>query len=244
MNQHSCRCDSSPDLIDNNPVTPLYDFDNPIYLAEEKDEEDCELPEELARLLRQEEKVIQPHEEPIEVVNLGTDEVKREVKIGAALEESVKGRLVVLLKEYVDIFAWSYQDMPGLDTDIVVHKLPLRTDCPPVKQKLRRTRPDMAMKIKEEVQKQWDAGFLAVTNYPPWVANIVPVPKKDGKVRMCVDYRDLNRASPKDDFPLPHIDVLVDNTAQFSVFSFMDGFSGYNQIKMSPDDMEKTTELW
>ncbi|KAI5403445.1 hypothetical protein KIW84_050858 [Lathyrus oleraceus] len=125
MNQHSCRCNSSPDLIDNNPVTPLYDFDNPIYLAEEEDEEDCELPGELARLLKQEEKVIQPHEEQIEVVNLGTDEVKKE----------------------------SYQDMPGLDTDIVVHKLPLRSDCPPVKQKLRRTRPDMAMKIKEEVQK-------------------------------------------------------------------------------------------
>ena len=67
------------------------------------------------------------------------------------------------------------------------------------------------------------------------------MPKKDGKVRMCVDYRDLNRANPKDDFPLPHIDVLVDNTAQFSVFSFMDGFSGYNQIKMAPEDMEKTT---
>ncbi|KAI5439145.1 hypothetical protein KIW84_024788 [Lathyrus oleraceus] len=99
MNQHSCRCDFSPDLIDNNPVTPLYDFDNPIYLAEEEDEEDCELPGELARLLKQEEKVIQPHEEQIEVVNLGTDEVKREVKIGVALEESVKSRLVVLLKE-------------------------------------------------------------------------------------------------------------------------------------------------
>jgi hypothetical protein len=99
----------------------------------------------------------------------------------------------------------------------------------------------MAMKINEEVQKQWDAGFLAVASYPPWVANIVPVPKKDGKVRMCVDYRDLNRASPKDDFPLPHIDVLVDNTAQFSVYSFMDGFSGYNQIRMAPEDMEKTT---
>ena len=70
----------------------------------------------------------------------------------------------------------------------------------------------MAMKIKEEVQKQLDDGFLTVTNYPPWVANIVLVPKKDGKVRMCVDYRDLNRASLKDDFPLPHIDVLVDNT--------------------------------
>lgn len=72
------------------------------------------------------------------------------------------------------------------------------------------------------------------------MANIVPVPKKDGKVRMCVDYRDLNRVSPKDDFPLPHIDLLVDNTTQFSVFSFMDGLFGYNQIKMDLADMEKT----
>ena len=58
---------------------------------------------------------------------------------------------------------------------------------------------------------------------------------------MCIDYRDLNKASPKDDFPLPHIDVLVDNTAQHTFFSFMDGFSGYNQIKMAEEDMEKTT---
>lgn len=67
------------------------------------------------------------------------------------------------------------------------------------------------------------------------------VPKKDGKVCMCVDYRYLNRASTKDDFPLPHIDVLVDNATQFFVFSFMDGFSSYNQIRMAQDDMEKTT---
>ena len=65
------------------------------------------------------------------------------------------------------------------------------------------------------------------------------MPKKDGKVRMCVDYRDLNRASPMDDFPLPHINILVDNTTHHKVFSFMDGFSGYNQIKMAPEDMEK-----
>jgi len=63
---------------------------------------------------------------------------------------------------------------------------------------------------------------------------------------MCVDYWDLNRASPKDNFPLPHIDILVDNTKIFSLFLFMDGFSGYNQIKMEPEDMEKTTfvTLW
>ena len=79
----------------------------------------------------------------------------------------------------------------------------------------------MSLKIKEEVKKQFDTGLLAVARYPEWVANIVPVPKKDGKVQMCVDYRDLNRASPKDNFPLPHIDVLVDNN-QFR-FVFLHG---------------------
>ncbi|XP_034686616.1 uncharacterized protein LOC117915149 [Vitis riparia] len=79
-----------------------------------------------------------------------------------------------------------------------------------------------------------------------WLANVVPVPKKDGKVRVCVDFRDLNKASPKDDFSLPHIDLLVDGTAGHSMLSFMDGFSGYNQILMASEDMEKTafiTEL-
>ena len=65
------------------------------------------------------------------------------------------------------------------------------------------------------------------------------MPKKDSKVRMCVDYKYLNRAGHKYDFSLPHIDVLVDNTAQHKMFSFMDGFSGYNQIKMAPEDMVK-----
>ena len=101
----------------------------------------------------------------------------------------------------------------------------------------------MLLKIKEEVKKQLDAGFLEVAKYLQWVANIVLVPKKDGKVRMCVDYRDLNRVSPKDNFPLPHIDTLMDNTAKHSLFSFMDRFSSYNQIRMTPEDMEKTTFL-
>ena len=146
-----------------------------------------------------------------------------------------------MLQEFKDVFAWSYQDMPGLDPNIVQHKLPLKVECPPVRQKLRRMKPEMSLKIKEEVQKQFDAGFLAVAKYPQCMANVVPIPKKDGKDRMCVDYRDLNRASPKDNFPLPHIDTLVDNTAKFALFSFMDGFLGYNQIKMAPEDMEKIT---
>ncbi|KAK9025034.1 hypothetical protein V6N11_064935 [Hibiscus sabdariffa] len=131
--------------------------------------------------------------------------------------------------------------MSGLDTSIVTHKLPLKPECKPVQQKLRRMRPEMLLQIRDEVRKQFDAGFLQVAKYPEWVANVVPVPKKNGKVRMCVGYCDLNHASPKDNFPLPHIDTLVDNTAKHCLFSFMDGFSGYNQIKMAPKDMEKTT---
>ena len=75
---------------------------------------------------------------------------------------------------------------------------------------------------------------------------MVPVSKKDGKVWMCVDFRDLNKASPKDDFPVPHIDILVDNMAEHALLSFIDGFSGYNQIKMAPKDMENTSfiTLW
>jgi hypothetical protein len=102
-------------------------------------------------------------------------------------------------------------------------------------------KPEWMLKIKEEVIKQLQAGFIKVVSQTDWVANVVPVPKKDGKVRMCIDFKDLNRAFPKDDFPLPHIDVLVDNTARSALMSFMDGFSGYNQIRMAPEDMKKMT---
>ena len=125
-----------------------------------------------------------------------------------------------MLHEYVKIFVWLYKDIPRLDTNIMVHRLPMKNGCSPVKQKVCCMRPEMSEKIKIEVMKQFDAGFLAVTSYPQWVEIMVPVPKKDGKVCICVDYRDLNRASPKDDVPLPHIDVLVDHTAQHKVFSF------------------------
>lgn len=83
----------------------------------------------------------------------------------------------------------------------------------------------MSLKIREVVKRKFDAIFLAVEKYPQWFANTVPVPKKDGKVRMCVDYQDLNKANLKYDFPLQHINVLVDNISQFLVFFFIDGFS-------------------
>ena len=84
-------------------------------------------------------------------------------------------------------------------------------------------------------------GFIKLVHQAEWIANVVLIPKKDGKVQMCMDFRDLNKACPKDDFPLPHIDVLVDNTVDSALMSFMDGFSRNNQIKMAPEDMTRTT---
>ena len=93
--------------------------------------------------------------------------------------------MVEILREYVDVFAWSYQDMSGLDTDIVEHIFPLKPKCPPVKQKLRRTHPNMEVKIKEEVQKQIDAGFLVTSEYPQWWPILCLFRRRTGKF-ICV----------------------------------------------------------
>jgi ribonuclease HI len=219
--------------IDNKTDCSLDNIDN--------SDEEIELPSDILEALARQDEGSKPNIEELEIVNLADKgEEPREVKIGTRCAAEQKEALIALLREFHEIFAWSYQDMPGLDTDIVVHKIPLKPECRPVKQALRRMKPEVILKIKEEVEKQLKAGFLSTVTYSDWVANIVPVPKKDGKVRMCVDYRDLNRASPKDNFPLPHIDTLVDYTATNVVFSFMDGFSGYNQIKMAEEDKSKT----
>ena len=91
--------------------------------------------------------------------------------------------------------------MPGIDTNIVQHCIPIDLTMKPIKQKLRRMKLEWTLKIKEEVEKQYNAGFQRVVNYPEWLANVVPVPKKVRKVRIYVDFRDLNKASLKDDFP-------------------------------------------
>ena len=95
--------------------------------------------------------------------------------------------------------------------------------------------------IKEEVQKLTVAKFIRKVYYPDWLANVVMVKKANGKWRMCVDFTDLNRACPKDNYPLPRINQLVDSTAGHKLLSFMDAFSRYNQIRMDEADQEKTS---
>ena len=98
----------------------------------------------------------------------------------------------------------------------------------------------MEEKIKLKVQKLLKAGFIVEIECLSWLANIVPVKKKGGQIRICVDFWELNKASPKDEFPLPNVDILVDATAGRERFSFMDGYSRYNQILMDLVDALKT----
>ena len=91
------------------------------------------------------------------------------------------------------------------------------------------------------MQKLLAAGFIKPIQHPRWLSNIVPVKKKNGQIRCCVDFRNLNNACLKDEFQLPNMDLLIDSAARSAIFSFMDGFSGYNQIKMAIKDVEKTT---
>lgn len=136
--------------------------------------------------------------------------------------------LVCLLQECIDIFAWTYANVPNLDTNLITHELPINPSIHLIKQKPWHIQPDWSLALKEEIEKQLDAGFLLSIQYPQWLNNIVLVHKKDEKVWMYINYKDLNRTSPKDDFPLSHIGVLIDSIVEHEMMSFMDGFSRYN----------------
>ena len=141
----------------------------------------------------------------------------------------------------MDVFAWNYDKMPGLDLGLVVHALNVDPGVKPVIQPARVFHTNVEIQITQEVKKLLTAGFIKPIQHPKWLSNIVPVKKKNGQIRCCVDFRNLNKTCPKDEFPLPNIDLLVDSAVGSSMFSFMDGYSGYNQIRMAAKDEEKTT---
>jgi len=132
-------------------------------------------------------------------------------------------------------------DMTGIDPRIMTHRLSVCKEAKPVAQKKRRLGEEKKKVAMEEVQKLLNAGFIREIQYTTWLANIVLVKKSNGKWRMCTDYTDLNKACPKDAYPLPSIDRLVDGAAGHRMLSFLDAFSGYNQIPMYDRDVDKTT---
>ena len=131
--------------------------------------------------------------------------------------------------------------MGGIDPTVITHRLNTNPSFKPIKQKRRSFAPKRQKAINEEVGKLLQARAIREVEYPEWLANVVLVKKANGKWRLCIDFTDINKACPKDSFPLPRIDLIVDATAGHELLSFMDAFSGYNQISMDPDDQEKTS---
>ena len=126
--------------------------------------------------------------------------------------------------------------MGGIDPAIITHKLSVSPFFKPIKQKRRSFTPERQEAINEEVGKLLQEGAIREVEYPEWLANVILVKKANGKWRLCIDFTDVNRACPKDSFPLPRIDLIVEATIGHELLSFIDAFSGYNQISMDLDD--------
>jgi hypothetical protein len=173
--------------------------------------------------------------------NIGSQEEPRFVKLSNSLSSEQRAEYTELLKEFADVFAWMYEDLKTYDTSVIEHKIPLKEEAKPFRQKLRQINPMLLPVMEKEVKKLLNAQIIVPLRYSEWVANLVPVRKKSGEIRLCVDFRNLNRSSKKDNYPLPKMEHILHRVTGASRISMIDGFSGYNQISVMPKDREKTT---
>ena len=141
-----------------------------------------------------------------------------------------------MLRHNVDVFAWEPYELPGIDPSVVSHQLHVDPTFKPIMHKALRTALEKAKAVKKEVEKLLDAGSIREVQLPKWLSNPVLVPKNNGKWRVFIDFTDLNRACPKDSFPLSKIDQLMDATAAHERMSFLDVYSGYHQIPLYAPD--------
>ncbi|XP_056697792.1 uncharacterized protein [Spinacia oleracea] len=182
----------------------------------------------------------EPKSEQLDEVILDPTKPEQVVFIGCDVPDITRSELITFLKANADGFAWSHEDIPGISPDVITHKLSVDPHHKPVKQKRRKFAPERNQIINDEVQQLLDTGKIREVKYPDWLANVVVVRKKNGKWRVCIAFTYINKACLKDSFPLPHINAMVDATAGHEMLTFMDAFTGYNQILMHPDDQEKT----
>ncbi|CAA0814797.1 Unknown protein, partial [Striga hermonthica] len=180
-----------------------------------------------------------PHGELMEI-QIGERE-EQTTKVGRELEDELRRQLVGLLKEFKDIFAFSPEELTGIDPDVMEHKLNVDPFRKPVKQRLRHHGAKIDKAIEVEVDKLLKAKHIKEIQFPEWISNTVMVRKALNKWRICIDFRDLNLVCPKDHYPLPRIDQLVDSTADCQLLSMMDSSQGYHQIPLAPEDQSKVS---
>ncbi|GKC60706.1 reverse transcriptase domain-containing protein [Tanacetum coccineum] len=149
--------------------------------------------------------------------------------------------LIHTLRRNVDIFAWTPADMTGILRAITEHNLDTYPNIEPKVQKKRSLAPNMRKVVTNEVNEWLKARIIRRVRYPSWVANPVLVKKVDGSWRRCIDFKDLNKACPKDLYPLPEIDWKIESLMGFHYKYFLDAYKGYHQIQMTKKDDEKTT---
>jgi hypothetical protein len=157
------------------------------------------------------------------------------------LSDEQENTLLKFLFNNKDVFAWSANDLCGVNKDVIEHSLNVNLAIKPRNQKLRKISDDKAEGARSEAKRLLSAGVIREVTYPEWLANTVMVKKANGKLRMCIDFTDLNKACPKDEFPLPRIDSLVDATATSELMSLLGCYSGYHQICMKKEDEPKTS---
>ena len=164
------------------------------------------------------------------------DDLEKFFQVGAQLPLQEREQLVEFLRKNVDVFAWSTFEAPGVDSSFICHHLNVNPSITPKRQPSWRSSKKHAEADRNEVIKFKQAGAIKEIFYPQWLANTVVVKKKNGKWCMCVDFTDLNKACPKDSFPMPRIDQLVDATVGHPRMSFLDAFQEYHQIPLALDD--------
>jgi hypothetical protein len=146
------------------------------------------------------------------------------------LDEKTESELVYFLRDNNVIFAWLAEDLRGVDRSIIEHNLEVNKNIPPVKQKLHKMFEERKQVAKAEVQHLLDVRVIRPVKYPTWLSNVVLLKMKNNKWKMCVDFMSLNKACPKDDFPLPRISTLVDLAVGCELLSLLNCFLGYHQI--------------
>ena len=157
------------------------------------------------------------------------------------MEKLQQEKIIKTLQQHFATYACEYNDMKGINPKTCIHHIYIEENYKPIRQPQRRMNPNLREIVKEELQKLLNINFIYPISNSQWVSPLVIVPKNNGKWRVCIDYRELNKATLKDQFPLPFIDQVLDTLVNNKYFSFFDGFSGYNQIQVPLEDQDKTT---
>jgi hypothetical protein len=139
------------------------------------------------------------------------------------------------------VFSWTYEDLRTYNTFVIEHKIPLKEEAKPFRWKLRQINPMMLPIMERGVKKLLDSQIIVPLRNSKWVSNLVPVRKRNGEIKLCVDFRNLNKISKKDNYPLPKMEHILQRVTRESKISMIDGFSSYNQIFVLAEDRENTT---